>query len=75
VLRGQRINPDELRTSLEAFDPVWAQLTTPERAQLLQNLIEWIDYDGGSGKLAISFRPDAARLDGREGATTGEVVK
>ncbi|MCI0440255.1 MAG: recombinase family protein, partial [Chloroflexi bacterium] len=73
ALRGQRIHPDELRAALEAFDPVWAQLTTPERAQLLQNLIERIDYDGGTGRLAISFRQQGARLLGRDGLAAGEV--
>ncbi len=72
ALRGQRTHPDELRAALEAFDPVWVQLTTPERAQLLQNLIERIDYDGGSGKLAISFRPEGARLLGRQGTADVE---
>jgi len=74
ALHGQRIYPDELRASLQAFDPVWAQLTTPERAQLLHNLIERIDYDGGTGKLAIIFRPEGARLLSREGMPAGEVA-
>jgi len=73
ALHGQRIYPDELRAALEAFDPVWAQLTTSERAQLLQSLIERIDYDGGTGKLAISFRSEGTRLLGRQGTTAGEV--
>lgn len=73
ALHGQRIYPDELRAALQAFDPVWAQLTTPERAQLLQSLIERIDYDGGTGKLAIIFRPEGAHLLGRESMAAGEV--
>jgi site-specific DNA recombinase len=67
VLRRQRIHPDELRVALQAFDPVWAQLTTPERTQLLQSLIERIEYDGGTARLAISFRTEGARLLGRQG--------
>ncbi len=63
----------ELRAALEAFNPVWDQLTTPERARFLQNMIERIDYDGGSGKLAILFRPEGARLLGREGRPAAEV--
>ena len=73
ALRGQRIYPDELHAALEAFNPVWDHLTTPEKAHLLRGLIERIDYDGGSGKLAILFRPEGARLLGREGIPTGEV--
>ena len=75
ALHGQRIHVDDLRAAIESFDLVWAQLSTSEQAQLLQSLIERIDYDGGTGKLAISFRPEGARLLGREGIAAGEVTQ
>jgi site-specific DNA recombinase len=56
-----RIDPDDLRTALAAFDPVWEQLTSPEQARVVQLLIERIDYDGGTGRLDITFRPAGVR--------------
>ncbi len=44
------------RAALEAFDPVWAELSPSERGKLLRCLIDRITIDGHSGKLAITFR-------------------
>jgi len=60
-LEKLRIDPDDLRAALAAFDPVWEQLTTAEQARVVQLLIERIDYDGGTGRLDITFRPAGVR--------------
>ena len=39
------------------FDPVWDALLPRERANILQLLIERVDYDGQGGELVITFRP------------------
>jgi hypothetical protein len=61
ALRGQRIDADDLRAALAAFDPVWDHLTSAERARVAQLLIERIDYDGGAGSLKITFAPAGVR--------------
>lgn len=43
--------------AMATFDPVWEALSTREQARALNLLIEQIDYDGGSGKVAITYRP------------------
>jgi site-specific DNA recombinase len=42
--------------SLEAFDPIWDVLLTPEKERALRLLIERVDYDGGTGRLDIAWR-------------------
>jgi len=61
ALEGQHIDPADLRTALAAFDPVWSHLEPAEQARVMQLLIERIDYDGGTGNLAIAFRPGGVR--------------
>ena len=68
ALRAQRIDASDLRAALQAFDPVWANLTTEEQARVVQLLIERIDYDGSVGKMAITFRPEGVRTLAKEGA-------
>lgn len=64
ALDRMRIEPANLRGALTAFDPVWDQLTSPEQARIVQLLIERIDYDGGTGRLDITFRPAGIRTLG-----------
>jgi site-specific DNA recombinase len=52
----QAVDRDELARALEAFDPIWDVLLTPERERVLRLLVEKVDYDGGNGKLDISWR-------------------
>jgi hypothetical protein len=39
---------------------------------VVQLLIERIDYDGGTGNLAMTFRPGGVRTLAAEAQTTGE---
>ncbi len=56
ALDVQNIDRDELARALEAFDPIWDVLLTPEKERVLRLLIEWIDYDGRTAKLDITWR-------------------
>jgi site-specific DNA recombinase len=72
ALKGRTIDVTDLRAALHAFDPVWDQLTTLERARVMQLLIETIDYDGGTGSLGITFRPGGVRTLATETTATAE---
>jgi site-specific DNA recombinase len=55
----------ELRKALAEFEPVWASLSPSEQAQLLNLLLERIDYDGGAGSVTLRFWPNGfQRLGG-----------
>jgi len=59
-LRSMRIEGD-LRAALQAFDPVWERLTAAEQARVVHLLVERIDYDGATRKLAMTFRSAGVR--------------
>ncbi|MEE9255302.1 MAG: hypothetical protein V3U43_10225 [Pseudomonadales bacterium] len=61
ALDSRQIDPDDLRTALQTFDPVWEHLEPAEQARVVQLLIERIDYDGSKGSLGMSFRPLGVR--------------
>lgn len=50
------VDPDDLRDALARFDPLWDALTTAERAELLQQLVERIEFDGESGEVVVRFQ-------------------
>jgi site-specific DNA recombinase len=56
TLDTQAIDRDDLARALESFDPIWDVLLTPEKERVLRLLIERVDYEGGTGKLQISWR-------------------
>ena len=60
-LRAMRIEVGDLRAALQAFDPVWERLTAAEQARVVQLLVERIDYDGATRKLAMTFKPVGVR--------------
>jgi site-specific DNA recombinase len=43
--------------ALAAFDPVWQTLTVREQAQVMELLIQRVDYDGEQGTIAVTFHP------------------
>ncbi|MFO0935524.1 MAG: recombinase family protein [Gemmataceae bacterium] len=45
------------RKALERFAPIWQSLNTREQARLIRLLVEMVEFDGETGKLAIRFRP------------------
>ena len=44
--------------ALTRFEPIWNALSPREQRALVGRLIERIDYDGSTGRVRISFRPD-----------------
>ena len=52
-----QIEPDDVAKALAAFDPVWDALVPRERANILQLLLERVDYDGRGGAVELIFRP------------------
>jgi len=51
------VDPDAAARALAQFDPVWDALVPREQANLLQLLVERIDYDGAAKECSITFRP------------------
>jgi site-specific DNA recombinase len=41
----------------EIFERLWQAVPLRERGAVLRRLVERVDYDGGAGQLAITFRP------------------
>ncbi len=51
------IDQEDVAIALGQFDPVRDALVPREQANLLQLLIERLDYDGVAKEVAITFRP------------------
>jgi hypothetical protein len=67
VGRQAEVDPDQAAKALAACDPVWDALVPREQANLLQLLIERVDYDGQVKEVAITFRPSGlASLAGEQ---------
>jgi site-specific DNA recombinase len=56
-----RINADDLRSTLAEFDAVWSFLTTKEQGQLIHLLVAKVGYDGRSGNVTVNFRSAGAK--------------
>ena len=56
TLGAQAIDRDDVARALEAFDPIWDVLLTPEKERVLRLLIERVDYDGATQRLTITWR-------------------
>jgi len=51
------VDKEDLDRTLEAFDPIWDVLHTPEKERILKLLIEKVVYDGSTKEMTITFRP------------------
>ena len=58
-----KIDAAEVARALAQFDPVWDALRVREQTDLIQLLIERIDYDGVGGGVTIAFRPGGAAIE------------
>ena len=56
-----RINANDLRTTLAEFDSIWSSLITKEQEQLIQLLVAKVGYDGRTGKVTVNFRSAGAK--------------
>jgi site-specific DNA recombinase len=59
------IDPQEVSAALTQFDVLWAALTPAEQTQVVELLIERVDYDGSSGRIVVSFNPTGILAFGR----------
>jgi site-specific DNA recombinase len=66
------LDDDEAAAALSEFDPVWEMLTPGEQARVVGLLVERVDYDGGQGKLSITFHPTGIKALADELATQRE---
>jgi len=62
ALDAGAIDPEELRRALAAFEPLWAELSVPERARALALILERVTFHAESGEVEIRFRPGVPRL-------------
>ena len=49
---------------------MWGALAPREQVRVVQLLVGQVDYDGGQGKVAVTFRPAGIRTLAGELATT-----
>lgn len=56
-----RINANDLRSTLAEFDAVWSSLVAREQEQLIQLLVAKVGYDGRTGKVTVNFRSAGAK--------------
>jgi site-specific DNA recombinase len=54
-IRRRLVDEREVALALSIFDPVWGALTPREQTHVVQLLVEQVEYDGGKGKVSITF--------------------
>jgi site-specific DNA recombinase len=55
AMRDRVLDEDELAGALEAFDPMWAALSSAERERLVQLLVRSVEYDAASEAISVTF--------------------
>ncbi len=63
------VDPAEWTTALNLFDPVWDVLFPAEQARIIELLIDRIEYDGATDRLAVTFHPTGIKALAEEVAT------
>lgn len=58
---GRELDDDQANKALVLFDPVWDALTPAEQGRALRLVLDKVEYDGGSGNVAVTYRPTAIR--------------
>ena len=56
-----RINANDLRSTLAEFDSIWSSLIAREQEQLIHLLVAKVGYDGRTGKVTVNFRSAGAK--------------
>jgi site-specific DNA recombinase len=57
TVQQQLLDEEETALALSVFDPVWEALTPREQTRVIGLLVERVDYDGATGRIAITFHP------------------
>ena len=63
--RRENVTKAEIDAALDEFDSLWESLCPREQIRMLRTLIKRVDYDGGEGKVAITFHSQNVRSLGR----------
>ncbi|MCB0325542.1 MAG: recombinase family protein, partial [Bdellovibrionales bacterium] len=58
------ISKSEVDAALDEFDSIWDALSPREQTRALRLLIKRVDYDGGAGKVAITFHANGIETVG-----------
>ena len=53
---------DEVDAAFAEFRPLWDQLNTRERTELLRSVIKSVEFDGKAGEVTLVFHPEMSRL-------------
>ena len=70
TLKVCQVDDEDVARTLEAFDPIWEILHTPEKERILRLLLETVTCDGRTEDLTITFRPTGiADLSAEMGGT------
>lgn len=59
-MRNRVLDEDELVGALEAFDPLWEQLSTKERERLVRLLVKRVEWDAETETITVAFNAEAA---------------
>ncbi|MEQ8771060.1 MAG: recombinase family protein [Phycisphaerales bacterium] len=59
ALSDRVLDEDELVGAIESFDPLWEQLTTPERERLVRLLIKRVEWDAQTETITVAFNAEA----------------
>ena len=57
AVQQERSAEAEASRALAGLDPAWDCMTPDEQARVVRLLVSGVDYDGGRGKVAITFHP------------------
>jgi site-specific DNA recombinase len=63
------ITADEVTTALGSFSILWESLAPREQVRVIELLVESVEYHGGTGNVAITFRPTGIRALAEKYAT------
>jgi site-specific DNA recombinase len=53
---------DQVDAAFAEFQPLWDQLSTRERSELIRSVIKTVEYDGKAGEVTLVFHPESSRL-------------
>ena len=56
ALQRETVDEEDVTRALSAFNPVWESLNVREQSRIIHLLVECIGYDGGDGKVTVTFR-------------------
>ena len=71
-VRGDEITEDEVATALQQFDPVWEVLSPREQTQLIDLLVEKVEYHSETDSVAVTLRPTGFRTLNDQAELEGE---